>query len=204
MKNKLHISAAVIIVASFISEVLAIVGSWIITSMDTDSGMQSLLSAEGVRWYIGSYADVLAKPLLVWILLCGCAYGILKDSCIADILKRLYNKQPTEYIERMALQASCIVGILIVIAVLLLVIGPHVILLSATGTISNSSFSEGIVPIAVFLLTAIGITYGYCSSKFRGVVELFDACIKGVTTIVPVLILYIFIVHLYMTIGHIF
>ena len=200
--RRLRTLASLMAVASVVFEAIVVVGSWFADSLMEESPVQSLLTANGIRWYIGSYADVLATPFVVWVILCGCAYGILKESGIADAVVSLCHKKKTEYTERIALQASAVVAIIIIVSAMLLTFGPHSVLLSATGSLSHSSISAGVIPIAAFLFAAVGITYGYFSSRFHGVAVLFDASVKGVTTLVPVLVLYVFVVHLAYLIIH--
>lgn len=196
-------AAAVIVLAAF-CELMVIVGSWIGSAMSASQNVTSLLSAEGMRWYIGSFANILATPYLVWIILVGMSLGIVADSGIVDALRCQIRGERREFIERLSLNAAEVLAAVIVAVVMFLIFAPHAVLLSATGTISDSSFSAGIVPIMAFLFSAPSLVYGLCASKFKSATAIFYAIKKGVTKMVPVIILYIFVTHLAITVIKIF
>ena len=196
-------AAAIMVFAAF-CELMVIVGSWIGSAMSASQNITSLLSAEGVRWYIGSFADILATPYLVWIILVGITLGVVSGSGIVDALRCQIRGGRQEFIERLSLNAAEVLAAVIVAVVLFLICAPHAVLLSATGTISDSSFSAGIVPIMAFLFSAPSLVYGLCASKFRSATSIFYAIKKGVTKMVPVIVLYIFVTHLAITIIKIF
>ena len=52
-----------------VGQLLLLLVSWLLSAVFPVSGIHSLLSGEGLRWFFGSFADMLATPVLVWILL---------------------------------------------------------------------------------------------------------------------------------------
>lgn len=201
LKKKFITISSLIVLCIVICELILIVGSWLGSA--TSHHVTSLLSAEGVRWYVGSYSEVLSKPFLVWMLSVGIAFGIVWRSNIFPSLIRLFRSEQMEYIERLSIRASLVVLGCLVAVVLFLIFAPHAVLLSATGTISNSSFLSGFVTIASFVFSITALTYGLCASKFKTLVNVFEAMVDGVKEIVPFIILYLFIAHLILTIQYI-
>ena len=59
----------------FGAQLLLMLGSWLYSAAQPMSGVRSLLSGEGLRWMFGHFADFLAKPQLVWLLLLSMGYA---------------------------------------------------------------------------------------------------------------------------------
>ncbi len=68
----LPVTAGVLVLA----QLLLMLVSWIWSAAVPASGVRSMLSSEGIRWFFGHFAEMLATPLLVWILLLAAAYGL--------------------------------------------------------------------------------------------------------------------------------
>ena len=51
-----------------VAELLLVLLSWLLSAMMTE-GVRSMLSSEGIRWFFGSFSEVVQTPLLVWLLL---------------------------------------------------------------------------------------------------------------------------------------
>ena len=51
-----------------LAEVMLVILSWLLSATMME-GVRSLLSSEGIRWFVGSYSAMMASPLLVWLLL---------------------------------------------------------------------------------------------------------------------------------------
>lgn len=204
MRNKLQHAASATIVIVVVLELTVIIGTWIGSAMFSITNVRSLLSAEGVRWYVGAYSDVLATPYLIWILLAGLTYGIVSNSKVVDALQAQLRRERMEFIDRLSLHAAQILFAFILMLIMYLVCAPHAVLLSATGRIYGSSFSSGIMPLLTMLLTIPSLTYALGSSKFKSITDIFNAMVHGVTKTVPLIILYIFVMHLIMTVQYIY
>ena len=73
----------------FLAEIMLILLSWLLSAAMPNSGIRSLLSGEGLRWFMGHFGNILATPQLAWLLLAAIAVGCLKccgfrASCPAD------------------------------------------------------------------------------------------------------------------------
>ena len=49
-------------------EIVLVLASWMLSVLLPDSGIRSMLDGEGIRWFFGGFVDMLAGPVLVWIL----------------------------------------------------------------------------------------------------------------------------------------
>ena len=58
-------------------QLLVVFLSWLVTAVAPQLYTRSLLSGEGIRWFLGRFADNLAHPLLVWLILIAIAWGAL-------------------------------------------------------------------------------------------------------------------------------
>ena len=53
----------------FVAEVLLILLSWLLSAALPASGVRSILSGQGIRWFMGHFGNILATPQLSWLLL---------------------------------------------------------------------------------------------------------------------------------------
>ena len=68
-----------------VAELLLFILSWLLSATRME-GVRSLLSSEGIRWFFGYFTQMVASPLLVWLLLGLCAYGCLQRSGLLSLL----------------------------------------------------------------------------------------------------------------------
>ena len=116
-----------IAVTLFVAQLLVMLVSWLLSAVFPDSGIRSLLSAEGLRWFFGHFSYLLATPLLVCLLLLSMAYGVF---CRCGLLSYQHS-----YRERRALTMTLLLAAVAVILLLLMAAVPHAVMLSATGSL---------------------------------------------------------------------
>ena len=63
MKTKTSSQLGVVLFILLIAELALILLSWILSAAGVE-GVRSLLSGEGVRWFVGDFARMVASPLL--------------------------------------------------------------------------------------------------------------------------------------------
>lgn len=199
----LHKAMAVVTLSSAVLSFAVILLSWL-GSVLWRGDIVSLLTPRGMRWIVGSCADMLATDVVVWLLFLGLAYGVTVRSGWAEALfanasllltpkaRRPAVAAATTYIERVSFRISVAVLLVMVAVVLLMLLTPHAILLSATGTIAHSSFSAGMVPLASLCLLVTSLCYGLCIARFRTFEAVFDAMVYGVRCAVPFVVMYLF------------
>ena len=116
-------------VAFGVAELLLVILSWLLSATRLE-GVRSLISSEGIRWFVGEFTYTLASPLLVWLLLALVALGCLQRSGLMS--------RGRGYRDRVALRVSLSFMIIYVVIICLLTLMPHAILLSVTGSLFQS------------------------------------------------------------------
>jgi len=156
-----------------IAQWLLVILSWLISVTNGD-GVRSLLSSEGIRWFIGNFTDLLASPLLVWFLLLLSAFGCFQKSGIVSCHK------PMSYRERIALRVALAFLLIYIVVIGLLTLAPHAILLSATGHLFPSAFSRSIIPLFAFGVCLFSITFGLMSGRLHSMTDILHALSFGI------------------------
>ena len=189
-------------------ELLLFILSWLLSATRME-GVRSLLSSEGIRWFFGYFTQMVASPLLVWLLLGLCAYGCLQRSGLLSLLTSHLSLltshfSPLTYREKVALRVSLVFLVIYVVMIALLTLMPHAILLSATGSLFPSAFSRSLVPIIAFGLCLVSITFGLVSGRLRGLDDTFSALSYGIAQGSPLIILYLLLIQFYESLRFVF
>ena len=148
MTSKYHQRLGLLCLVTVIAETLLVILSWLLSAMRVE-GIRSLLSSEGIRWFFSSFNDLIASPVLVWLLVLMCALGCLQKSRVTTIFS---GKKSINFRDRLALYVALAFLLIYVVIILLLTLMPHAILLSATGHLFPSAFSRSLVPPAGIVL----------------------------------------------------
>ena len=122
-------------------QLIAVLGSWIFKAVNPELPLRSLLSAEGIRWMVGSIGDNLAGRGLVWLLLGSMAFGSVKFCGILDVPRKW---KAMSFWDRFGLMVALAELLVIVVLTLLLTVLPHAVLLGVTGNLYPSSFSKSL------------------------------------------------------------
>ena len=157
--------------------------SWLLAAAIPTSGVRSLLSSEGLRWLLGHFSDMLGTPVLLCLLLLLMAYGSLKGSGILHF--------KSSYRHSRALIITFMLAVFYVGAIVLLVMMPHAVLLSATGLLWPSPFSAAIVPLLAFGITLLSAVYGYVADSYRTISDVYQSLIDGIREGAPWLLFYV-------------
>lgn len=181
-----------------IALIVLVLLSWLLTATMTD-GVRSLLSAEGIRFFFGSFTDMLLHPLLIWLLLLMMAYGSFSSSGLCHAFSSNNSMKPLKALRLTALLFLVITGV-----VLLLVALPHAVLLSATGKVWPSPFSRALVPIIAFATIVLSSVYGLLTRRFLSMVDVCKAMTDGIALLSPLLLLYVLGMQLYGAICFVF
>ena len=197
MNSQAHGSRfGVLMLLLLIAEVVLILLSWILSAMRVD-GVRSMLSGEGVRWFFGNFASMVASPWLAWLLLLLVALGCLQKSGLI--------RQPhTSYRDRMALRLTFVFLVLYVGVCFSLTAVPHAVLLSSTGSLFPSPFSRSIIPILSFGIILVSVSFGLVSGRFQTLADVLDALSFGCRKGAPLFIFYILLIQLYESLRFVF
>ena len=182
-------------VAFGVAELLLVILSWLLSATRLD-GVRSLISSEGIRWFVGEFTYTLASPLLVWLLLALVALGCLQRSGLMS--------RGRGYRDRVALRVSLSFIIIYVVIICLITLMPHAILLSVTGSLFPSAFSRALVPIICFGIGVLSISFGMVSGRLHTLTDILDALTFGLQQGAPLIILYIMFFQFYASLLFVF
>ena len=133
------------------------------------SGVQSLLSAEGLRWQLRNVGDgFFSAPFFSDILLLAFGVGLCMHSGFWEAVRRvIFHGRKLSRKEKRSLLLSLTVGAVYILAVLCLALGPWGIVRSITGGLKNSPLSEGVSYLLSLGLGIMAIIYGYSIDLYR-------------------------------------
>lgn len=193
-KNPLYSAVVAALVAL---QVMLMLVSWIISTAAPATGVNSLLSGEGIRWFVGRFTDNVCQPPLLWIVLLCMAAGALREC-------RLRECRLSSLRTRYALLMAALALLVFIVVVVLLTCVPHAILLSSSGSLWHSSFSRGIVPMVALAVIVAAIVFGVCSGIMRSLDDVCRALTRSVPVMCPLLLLYILAAQLYYSLIFVF
>ena len=192
MTSKYHKRLGWLCLVTVIAETLLVILSWLLSAMRVE-GIRSLLSSEGIRWFFSSFNDLIASPVLVWLLVLMCALGCLQKSRVTTIFS---GKKSINFRDRLALYVALAFLLIYVVIIILLTLMPHAILLSATGHLFPSAFSRSLVPIVAFGICIFSVAFGLMAGVMRNLSDILQALSFGITKGAPLLVFYLFAVQL--------
>ena len=189
------------------AQLLLVLLSWLLSAATTVD-VRSLLSDEGIRWMMGSFADVLCSPWLAWLLLLSMAWGCLTESRLPQAIASLFikkEKSPNDYRQRKALRLTLVLFVFFTATVVWLAFVPHALLLSATGSLFPSSpFSRAAVPLIAFGLVAHSLFFGLTSRTFATLADAVQSLCQGIAQASPLFLIYILLIQLLASVGFAF
>lgn len=183
-------------VALIVAEVLLVLLSWLLSATLTE-GVRSLLSDDGTRWFVGQFVYLLLTPQLAWLLLLAMAGGCLWRS-------GLCRPSVASYQRKYALRISVMVLLVIISGVVLLLIAPQGVLLSATGRLWPSPFSRALIPLLSAILVIISACYGLLIRSFTALSDVFQSMVWGLQQAAPLILLYVFVIQFYESCCYVF
>ena len=193
LKSLFNLNIAFITCSLLLLQIMVVILSWMIKTIYPEFNGRSLLSGEGVRWFLGNFTNNVASNILVWIILIGLSWGAIHASHILQVFKRSHT---LSYRERLGFRVVLIEIMIWVIVIVLLSFIPHAAMLSITGQLFPSSFSKSIVPLIAFIALFSSITYGLIIGRLRKGNLIIEALSNGIKQIAPYIIIYIILVQL--------
>lgn len=172
--------------------------SWLL-SATTGGDCRSLLSSEGIRFFLGGFVTALQKPLLVWIILLAMAWGTIRRSAIHRMFLPTDRNTLPQHLGLLAFVALSFLAVII-----LLTATPHAVLLSATGGLWPSPFSRALVPLLALWLVLMAVAYGVFTRRFLSFADVCNALTDGIASCAPLLLLYVLAIQLYESLRFVF
>lgn len=176
-----------------LAEALLVILSWLLSATMME-GVRSLLSSEGIRWFFGSFTDMIASPLLVWLVLLLSALGCLQK-CGFISSSRQDTFAPLTYRNRIALRVAAFFLVVYLAILALLTLMPHAILLSATGELFPSAFSHSLIPLIAFGIILFSVAYGIMSGRLKTLSDILEAMSFGIAKGAPLFIVLILLIQ---------
>lgn len=187
-------------VGLLVAQCVLVIVSWLLSAMRL-VGVRSMLSSEGIRWFVGGFSDILANPLLAWLLLLLIAGGSLQQSGVISLFT---GKGETSFRNRLALRVAIFFLVLYAIVICLLTLTPHAILLSVKGSLFPSAFSRSLVPIVCFGVTLFSVVYGMMSGHKKSGDEILSILTYGIRQGASLIIVYILAIQFYASLRFVF
>ncbi len=191
-----------IIFSLLVAQILLIFVSWVVDAMQWCE-VNSLLSASGIRWVLSKYSDNMASPVLIWILLIACAYGAITHNHLPCTMYNADSDTDSQP-KHMARIVVIVLAAIILIAISLLAFLPHAILLSATGNLYPSPFSDSIIPVLCCSTIFLSWIYGSITGTITSIQSAFESLVSGIRAFAPIIVLYFFITLFYHSVMHVF
>ena len=88
--------------------------SWLL-SATTGDGVHSLLSSEGIRFFFGSFVDIVLQPALVWILVLAMAWGCMCKSGITGAFRKPISRRQRQSIILLMVILAVYVGVILML-----------------------------------------------------------------------------------------
>ena len=183
-----------------VAECVLVIISWLLSAARIE-GVRSMLSSEGIRWFFGGFSNIIASPLLAWLLLALIAGGSLQRS---GVVNHFYSKGDVSFRNRLALRVASVFVLLYGIVICMLTLLPHAILLSVKGYLFPSAFSRSLVPIVCFGITLFSVVYGIISGNKQKGEDVLDILSYGLRQGANLIIIYIFAIQLYASLRFVF
>ena len=183
-----------------VAECVLVIVSWLLSAARLE-GVRSMLSTEGIRWFFGNFSNIIASPLLAWLLLALIAGGSLQQSGVVGHFSR---KGEASFRHRLALRVAGVFLALYVLVICMLTLMPHAILLSVKGYLFPSAFSRSLVPIVCFGVTLFSVVYGIISGQKQKGEDVLDILSYGLRQGAPLIIIYIFAIQFYASLRFVF
>lgn len=194
-----------LLLALITAQACVVIGSWLWSAAMPESAVRSLLSESGIRWFFGTFQANLARPLLVWIVLLDIAIGVARGSGMWDAIRRMTTGQTlTDANQRSGIRAALVVLLIEVVVMMLLTMPRQATLLSVTGRLYPSSFSESIVPTVAAACVTMSIAHGLFCGALHSYKDVMKCLWHGGSNLKTLLVFYVFAIELYFMVRYAF
>lgn len=132
--------------------------------------MQSLLSAEGLRWMLRrTIPNFVTFPPLGMVLVLAFGGGVACHSGFFEACLRPFRRvhKPLSHKERRALRAALAAGVLWLLLLGVATCSTYGILRGADGGLLHSPFRDGLPLLLAVGIACMGMTFGFMSGRYR-------------------------------------
>lgn len=166
--------------------------------------VRTLLSAEGIRWFFLNNAKIFLAPTQVYLILFISVIGAFKRSGLDEFVVKYFGKGKMTYRQKVAFICMNIYVLVYMTVFIGLIIPPHAILLSATGSLTSSPFISGFIPVFTLCLHLASIIYGSISNRLRNMYECLSVLYWGIARYAIWIIIYFTVILTWKTICYSF
>lgn len=181
-RDKNYDPAALILSVVLVLLILTAPLSWIGSAMGYP--LYNLFSEEGVRWFYAHMHERFTTSLLAVVfpvvLICGSLIRSGLGQLLKDICRIKGRRTRITYRQKTALMIAGIFFAVYFIIMLLLVLLPQAVLLSATGHIWPSPFAYGILPVSALGIQITAMIYANLSNHLHGLSETLSVMYWGI------------------------
>lgn len=179
---------------------LAAVLSWF-GSIYGWEGVESVLSAEGMRWWLrSSVTGYLNSLVLGALVILSFGIGILVDTGLwrlfTDAMRQ--TRRPSRR-ELRGLLAAAVAAVMYLVAVLLLAFTPSGIVRSVTGSFTSSPLLAGMSFLLSLGISVVAIVYAYTVDSYSSHRDIIRGMAEGLSKFAPCLVTIFFISGLFST-----
>lgn len=203
MKNEERWSRFVtgLIIALVLLETALVLVSWFVAAAVPTLSVRSLISGEGVRWFVGGFAALLASPVLSWIVLFAIAFGALKHSGLPEIRRKREHDT-----DRMRLALGVVVAetLFFLVVIALATLPRNAILLNAAGHLFPGALSAGAVAVLSFFVCTVAASYALIMGRLRTSRDLVRMLTCGLAEWAPLIVVYVLAAQLFFSLRFVF
>ena len=173
-------AATVIMFLLLATHLLLLPLSWLGSAAGLPWG--NYLSDEGIRWYFLHIQDGFYSPFSVGTFSIALLIGSLERAGLTDVLADMVKDGRVSLTDRQT--KACLISggffVLYMAGILILLLGPHRVLLSVTGHFYPSPYFAGILHIASLGVVITSLIYAVMSFHLRGWMECLSVIYWGI------------------------
>lgn len=142
--------------------------------------VRSLVGSDGLRWSVSHCVLNIGMARFQYVIFALIGLGVLVESGLPAVARGHWSLK-----QRRAFMLTVIVVVIctsLILGMILFRGGP---LLSAVGTVANSSFLEGLPGMIILLMILAGNVYGYTSGRFVSLADTIDAHVSLLRAMAP-------------------
>lgn len=180
--------------------------SWLGSAMGLP--VRNLFSGEGIRWFYAHLHESLTTPLFRVVIPVVLVVGAFMRSGLGRLLGGLCRMRQADkwvtYRQRTALLVAGIFFVAYFVAMLLLILAPQAVLLSAMGHIFPSPFAYGMIPVSTLGLQITALIYARLSNHLHGLGESLSVLYWGIRSYAAWIFIAILAAQVLNTITYVF
>lgn len=186
MKNKSKYF--IILIASLVlMQILTILSSWIVSAVWPSLGIKSLLSGSGLRWLLCNMPFNLSNHYFIYFLLWSIFGGTFVYS---GLPKKIIMFSKNDFRERFAINIFFLIVIVAILVGVILAIFPHSSFLGVTGHIYPGPYLSSLMLLFGLAIFGGSMAFLFLSGKVSDWKEAEKACVFGLQSVAPVVIIY--------------